>query len=373
MNNLTLQAVTDPEAWNDYATSLGGGILQSWQWGELKGAFGWEPARLLWTNRAGLPVACAQILFRRPSLPIIGRTASIVYCPRGPLMNWSDEELRIQVLHDLIDDARKRRAIFLKIDPDVITGRKDDADAVLTDDPEGLDVIKSLRQQGFRHSASQIQFANTMVLDLDQPQDDLLAAMKQKTRYNIRLAGRKGVSVRLGQQDDLDLLYQMYAETSLRDGFVIRKPAYYQLAWGRFMEAGLAQPFIAEVDGEPVAAIVIFTFGTRAVYMYGMSTEAHRNKMPNHLLQWEAIQWAKQSGCSLYDFWGAPDEISPEDRMWGVYRFKLGFGARFIRTVGAWDIVLRPLLDTLYTRVMPLLLQVMRRRGDAQTRQRFES
>ena len=100
-----------------------------------------------------------------------------------------------------------------------------------------------------------------------------------------------------------------------------------------------------------------------------MSRGLHREKMPNHLLQWEAIRWAKQHGCTSYDFWGAPDNLDPEDRMYGVYRFKEGFGAQLIRTVGAWDFPLRPVLYALYHRLVPALLAVMRRRGRARTRE----
>jgi len=373
MSQFALQTSTDPERWNELVSSLNGGILQSWQWGELKGAFGWEPRRFIWEDGNGNALACAQVLVRRPSLPLTGRTASIVYCPRGPLLDWSNTALQNQVLHDLEAFARQRSAIFLKLDPDIITGRKNNADAPLQDEPSGLKLIEDLTKQGFQRSASQIQFANTMVLDLHHSLEDLLAAMKQKTRYNIRLAGRKGVSVRQGSISDIDLLYKMYAQTSIRDGFVIRQADYYHMAWGKFIQAGLAKPFIAEVKGEPIAAIIIYRLGAHAVYMYGMSTEQHRNMMPNYLLQWEAIQWAKACGCQVYDFWGAPDEISPDDSMWGVYRFKLGFGAAFIRTPGAWDLILRPALYTLYTRVMPLVLQAMRRKGNAQTREQLDA
>ncbi len=193
--------------------------------------------------------------------------------------------------------------------------------------------------------------------------------MKQKTRYNVRLASRKGVEVRYGHMEDLDLLYHMYVETSLRDRFVIRPPEYYQDAWGSFVEAGLARPLIAEVEGQPVAAVIIYRFGDKATYMYGMSRELHRNKMPSYLLQWEAMRWAKAQGCRIYDFWGAPDTMDETDPMWGVYRFKQGFGPTTVITPGAWDLVLRPLHYWAYSRFMPFILGVMRRRGRRVTAQ----
>jgi len=368
-----LHIVTDRLKWNQHVAALSGSILQSWEWGELKQAFGWEARRMLWMAPDGEPAACAQLLIRRPELPLPGINLSVVYCPRGPILDWEDQALRESVFADLIQTARKHRAIFLKIDPDVVTGVQADPDSELMDMAAGKRVLEALKKAGFNRSSSQIQFANTMELDLSQEEDAILAAMKQKTRYNIRLADRKGVRIRTGSLADLDLLYRMYAETSVRDGFVIRKPEYYQLAWGSFIEAGLAQPLIAEVEGEAVAAIIVFQLGGKAIYMYGMSTEAHRSKMPNHLLQWEAIRSARQSGASVYDFWGAPDELSSEDSMYGVYRFKLGFGARFVQTVGAWDYITRPALFWLYEHVMPAILNLMRSRGRAQTRQHLDA
>jgi lipid II:glycine glycyltransferase (peptidoglycan interpeptide bridge formation enzyme) len=161
----------------------------------------------------------------------------------------------------------------------------------------------------------------------------------------------------------------MYAETSLRDGFVIRPLDYYRQAWGDFIQDGLAQPLIAEVEGKPVAAVVIYRFGEKATYMYGMSREVHRNKMPTYLLQWEAMRWAKSQGCRIYDFWGAPDVLDESDPMWGVYRFKQGFAPTTLITPGAWDWINRPLQSWFYTRLMPLILKVMRLRGRRQTEQ----
>jgi lipid II:glycine glycyltransferase (peptidoglycan interpeptide bridge formation enzyme) len=232
----------------------------------------------------------------------------------------------------------------------------------------GQSITDDLIEAGWRESSEQIQFRNTLILDIRNTEETLLAGMKQKTRYNIRLASRRGVSVRSGTVEDFDLLYQMYAETSVRDGFVIRKPEYYRDAWGAFIDAGLAQPFIATVEEQPVAALIAFRFGEVASFLYGMSRSVHREKMPNHLLQWEAIRWAVEQGCTEYDLWGAPDRLHPGDPMWGVYRFKRGFGARLVRTIGAWDFPVRGTMYWLYSIVKPWLMSVLRTRGRAQTR-----
>ena len=163
----------------------------------------------------------------------------------------------------------------------------------------------------------------------------------------------------------------MYAETSLRDGFVIRDEGYYRQVWERFLHAGMLEPLVAEVAGQVVAGVMIFRFAGRAWYLFGMSREAQREKMPNYLLQWEAMRRARLAGCKVYDLWGAPDVFDETDGMWGVYRFKEGLGGQVLRTPGAWDFTARPLLYDLYTRLLPRLLDVLRRRGQDRTRQRL--
>ena len=186
--------------------------------------------------------------------------------------------------------------------------------------------------------------------------------MKPKTRYNVRLGSKKGVSIRLGGVEDVDALYAMYDETARRDGFIIRPIDYYRDAWSSLILAKLAQPLIAEIDGEAVAGLIAFRFGSRAWDMYGMSRDAHRDKMPNHLLQWEAIRWARSMGCTVYDWWGAPNELSESDPMWGVYRFKEGFGGKLTAHVGADDFAVSKPWYWVYSVAMPRVLDVMRGR-----------
>jgi peptidoglycan pentaglycine glycine transferase (the first glycine) len=203
---------------------------------------------------------------------------------------------------------------------------------------------------------------------LNYSEVELLARMKQKTRYNLNLAQRKGVVLRIGNVSDLDVLYRLYAETSVRDGFVIRSEGYYKSIWQSFIEHGMAKALLAEVGGETVAGLFLFAFAQRAWYLYGMSSQAHRDKMPNYLLQWTAMLQAKQLGCTTYDLWGAPDLFDETDSMWGVFRFKEGLGGRVVRTIGAWDFTSRPWLYEGYTRLLPRVMSILRRRGKERTR-----
>ncbi len=317
-------------------------VLQTSHWAALKAPV-WTAEHLLWGEPAA-PLAAATLLTRR-----WGRSpARILYAPKGPLLSpdldrWED------LLEALEQQARQRRALFVKIDPDVEA-----------ESERGQRLRECLLARGWVFSAEQIQFRNTVLSDLAGDEEALLAGMKQKTRYNIRLAERKGVIVRTS--DDFECFYRLYAETSARDGFLIRPRDYHLEVVGRMQNAGLGQLLLAEVAGEPVAGLFLLRFGPTAWYFYGASSERQREFMPNHLLQWEAMRWAKAQGCTTYDWWGAPDRLDEADPMWGVYRFKEGFGGRFTPWIGAWDFAPRPLLYRAYTQAMPRVLAIMRRR-----------
>jgi lipid II:glycine glycyltransferase (peptidoglycan interpeptide bridge formation enzyme) len=379
-------------AWNSLIAKLPNPhFLQTYEWGQVKAKYGWQPVYLVWDEAGKMkaardrlsfessPSAAALVLKRTLSLGGMSARPSILYAPKGPLLDWTDESLRDRVLNDLQAFARREGAIFLKMDPDVVLGTGipgTDSNAV---DPRGQSMMSELARRKWRFSSDQIQFKNTVLVDLDAPEAELLARMKQKTRYNIRLAEKKGIVLRIGTADDFSMLFKMYAETSVRDGFVIRDEEYYKTVWEIFMANArsplstklvpLAEPLIAEFDNEPVAGIFVFYFAGRAYYVYGMSRDIHREKMPAYLLQWEAMKRARSRGCGVYDLWGAPDVFEEHDSMWGVYRFKEGLGGRVVRTLGAWDFAPNPLWYQLYSEIIPRLLDFMRSRGKVKTKQ----
>ena len=381
--------------WNQIISTLPNPhFLQTYEWGQVKAKYGWVPIYVVWTadgkwkvesNPQSLstfqsPVVAACLILKRTVLNRgFAARLSVLYAPKGPLMDWDNVPLRDRLLNDLQSFAKKQGAIFLKIDPDVVLGRgvpHSEEDAL---DTGGQSVMSDLKRRGWGISSEQIQFQNTVLIDLSATEDEMLMRMKPKTRYNIRLAEKKGVTVRAGTLDDLPMLYKMYAETSVRDGFVIRDENYYMTVWNTFIQTNSSftlhpssLPLIAEVEGEPVAAIFLFMFAGRAYYVYGMSRNVHRERMPTYLLQWDAIKRAKAAGCSMYDLWGAPEVFDESDSMWGVYRFKEGFGGEVARTLGAYDFVPNKLWYKLYTEVMPRVLDVMRSRGKEKTKQGLE-
>ncbi len=380
--------------WNQIISTLPNPhFLQTYEWGQVKAKYGWIPIYLTWDSEGKMkeertnlssfvfPVQAACLVLKRTVLNRgFAARLSVLYAPKGPLMDWDNVPLRDRVLNDLQSFAKKQGAIFLKIDSDVVLGRgvpHSEGDVL---DTSGQTVMSELKRRGWGISAEQIQFQNTVLIDLSASEDEMLMRMKPKTRYNIRLAEKKGVTVRTGTLDDLPMLYKMYAETSVRDGFVIRDENYYMTVWKLFMQDQPATfdlqpvtlPLIAEVEGEPIAAIFLFMFAGRAYYVYGMSRGVHREKMPAYLLQWDAIKRAKAAGCSMYDLWGAPEVFDESDSMWGVYRFKEGLGGEVVRTLGAYDFAPNKLWYKLYAEVMPRVLDVMRSRGKEKTKQGLE-
>jgi peptidoglycan pentaglycine glycine transferase (the first glycine) len=333
-------------------------VLQTWEWGDFKSRWGWQPKRLLF-EEDGQIVAAAQILRRQlPRIPL-----SVAYVPKGPVLDY-DNTLRLhQLLSILEQQAKEQRSLFIKIDPDLWLNH---GIADMSSPSDATSVLEIFAQHGWRPSAEQIQFRNTLIIDLTRNEDELLANMKAKTRYNIRLTSRRGVYTRSGHESDLRTFYHLYYETSQRDGFLIRPPAYYLDLWAEFLRDGRAHLLLAEVERETIAGLILFHFGQSAWYMYGASSSQHRNLMPNYLLQWEAIRRAKELGCTRYDMWGAPDRFEEDDPLWGVYRFKSGFGGETMLGIGAFDFSPLPRLYRVYTMTMPRVLTAMRRRHQPQ-------
>jgi len=333
------------EQWDRFvATHPQAHVLQTAPWGQLKSRFGWEAERVALLE-AGQPVAGGQMLYRR--LP--GGVGRLAYVPRGPLVDWQSGQQLAALLEHMQARARAQGAIALTVEPD------------LPDEPLWRERLMEL---GLSPSPlGSVQPRRTLVVDLTPGEDEILAAMKSKTRYNVRLAGRKGVQVREAAASDLPAFYRLAATTGERNEFDIHAREYYEQAFHLFVPRGWARLLLAEVEREPVAALMVFALGRQAWYFYGASANAHREKMPTYLLQWEAMRWARSQGCTEYDLWGVPDEeektleesfTERSDGLWGVYRFKRGFGGRLLRSVGAWDQALRPLIYRLATGVIRL-------------------
>ncbi len=316
-----LRRVGDPADWDAGVLALAAPhVLQSWAWGELKARWGWQVERRVWPERAGGVAAAAQILTRR-----IGRAPLRVgYIPKGPLLARPDDPGAWDgVLADLEAWARDRGLVLLKMDADMPAGAEE--------------VVAVWRARGWRPSAEQIQFPNTMISDLGGGEAAVWAALKPDTRRKVRLAQRQGVTIRQGGIDDLAAFHALYAATGARQGFGIRARDYYLDAWSMFLDLGRATVILAEREGAPLAGVIPVAFGPTVWYLYGASADAGREHRPAYLAQWESLRWAMARGATRYDWWGGPTVLDAHDPLWGVYRFKSGFGARMAWQQGAWD------------------------------------
>lgn len=345
---------TESEAWDGFvARAPDGHLLQSWGWGEFKRGYGWHPVRLGLFHEDRI-LAGAQVLLRS----LAG--FSVAYVPRGPVVPGGHPDTLRAVVGAVHRLAQSRNSIFLKLEPNERECAR----------------YWSYRAEGFVPSQLSVQARATLVVDLRGGEEAVLARMRSKTRYNIRLAERRGVLVRAAASDhDLSCFHELVLRTSERDGFQGRSPGYYRDVLNQFRPRGQAELLLAEFNGRTIAGLMVFAYGPEGIYMYGASGNEHRREMPNHLLQWRAMQWCMQKGCTRYDLWGIPEsalqadggwqgryrdlplrersstvvteppgEAADRPGLWGVYRFKRGFGGEPVRFVGAFDYpYIRPL------------------------------
>ncbi len=331
-----------------------GDLLQAWEWGDLKSKSGWKPIRVL-AEKDGKIVAAASLLKR--SIPKVGK--SIIYASRGPVLDTTNAALVNEFIAGLRPLLRRHGAILLKIDPPVPV-----EDTVSKANIEAAG-FQRISLEGFGGT----QPLCVMQLDLMRDKVALLQSFKEKWRYNIRLSERKGIKVReVCTREDLPVFYELLKETCERDGFLVRGYTYFEDMWDALEPKGYLNLAIAYYEDTPLSGVLIYTFGDRAWYTYGASSNLHRNLMPNHLIQWKMICRAIDAGCKWYDFRGvSPKSGAGDDHLEGLNRFKEGFNPRFVEYIGEYDLILSPGWYWLWNIVRPRVQAFMkaRRRGEA--------
>jgi peptidoglycan pentaglycine glycine transferase (the first glycine) len=345
---LSQREIHSPIEWNETLAQVQNShILQSWEWAELKRETGWTPRRFVF-ERDGNPVAAASVSRR----PVPGTPFGIAYCQKGPAMDFSDTALFREVLDRLAEHARAERCIFLKVDPDVEATQ-----------PGG---VATLREAGYVPAAEQVQTRSTVINELQGDDKELLGQMSSSWRRYVNKAQKDGVVIRTGTAADLPRFYELTKETGERDRFIIRPFEYYRSAFERLTQAGLAELFLAEVDGSVEVALLACALGKRAWYLWGASSQKGQEARAAYLIQWHTMQWARERGCESYDMWGAPDDPNDkDDPLSGVYYFKRGFGGRHVRMAGVYDYVVNPALYALWERALPQYMGLLRRmRGE---------
>jgi len=315
-------------------------LMQSWDWGVFKEKLGWKAFRIA-VEEGGRIVAGAQMLIK----PLPTGIASVAYIPRGPVGNWLDEGIMPALLDALHRLARSHCAIFLKIEPPLLN------------DP-AIDQI--LQQHQFKPSAFTNQPRTTIILNLDQSLDDLSLQMRKKTRQYIRRAEHEGIIVRRGGQEDLPAFYELMQKTGQREHFTTRRREFYEHELLTLTKSTPTVLLMAYLQEKLLAVRTAHCFGGHAAEFHAGSADGIEDLHPNYLLVWEAVKWAKAQGCCTYDLWGIPDEIGPmisagddppasnrTDGLWGVYRFKSGFGKNIVSYIGAYDHIYYPIFNSL--------------------------
>lgn len=379
----------DQALWERFvAASPTGHLLQCWAWGELKRVCGWSPLRFaLWDAAGDRLLAGAQVLLH--PIPFTG--AALAYIPKGPLLDWADGPLCQSFFTALHACLRSRGVAFLRIEPDLperigpafsrprepfvpsssvvpppqasfFGGRYSAA--------QGSAVARDLLALGFRRTPDRLQPARTIAIDLTPDEQAIRHQQKPKWRYNTGLAARKGITIRPAQGlEEVQRWYDLLAITRQRDRFAGHSFAYYHSAWTLLSATDQAQLFLAEQAGHLLAGALITLVGTQSLYLYGASGNEGRHLMPNYLLQWEAMRWAKARGATLYDLWGIAETDDPTHPEAGLTFFKRGWGGQVITYIGTFDYVYAPTPYRCFRRAREVMQQItalrayLRRRG----------
>ena len=306
-----------------------GNFAQSYLWGKQKPMWQWDAIAV--RGEDGAIRGSLAVMTRK--VPGIGRT--LMYGCRGPVCDLDDRETFSQLLDGAKVLAKKYKSYVIKIDPDV---------------PSSNTAFSSMLQSfGFKakeggKNFEAIQPRYVFRLNVEgKTEEELLANFHQKWRYNIRLAERKGVTVRICGKEMVPAFSDLMLTTGVRDGFVTRKPEYFAAMLDNLGEhARLYMAF--DPNDTPIAGTLAIHYGDKVWYLYGASSNEHRNLMPNYLLQWRMIQWAVETNCRIYDFRGVSGDVSEDNPLYGLFRFKQGFGGDFTEFVGEMDLVLSPVI-----------------------------
>ena len=307
-----------------------GNFAQSSYWAKQKPM--WEWVALASRGDDGRIRGTISMLIRRaiPALPY-----TIAYSCRGPVCDIHDQATIAELIEGAKQTAKEHKAYVLKIDPDVPSS-----------EPEFSDCLHALgfvsREGGKGFDALQPRYVFRLALN-GRTEDELLASFHQKTRYNIRLAARKGVEVRVCGKEMIPAFSELMLVTGVRDGFVTRQPEYFAAMLDNLGEH--CRLYMAFHEDEPIAGTLAIWYGDKVWYLYGASSNEHRNLMPNYLLQWEMIRWAVEKNCRIYDFRGVPGLVPEDHPLYGLVKFKRGFNGDYTEFVGEMDLILKPFIN----------------------------
>ena len=289
---------------------------QSLEWSKVKTS--WKTEVILAEDSSKKIIGSLMVWVRK--IPIFG---NIMYSARGPVCDIHNIEVLKQLTEGAKELAKKYNAIVLRIEPDI-----------KSDDITFKDIMLNLGYQikdDAKNFRDEIQPRFVFRLDIkDKTEDEIFAGFHQKTRYNVRLATRKGVTIKEGTKEDLKEFHKIMVTTGIRDGFITRPLSYFEKMYDELAPQHM-KLLMAYYDDKPISGVIPIMYGNKTWYLYGASSNEHRNLMPNYLLQWEMIKMALQRKSDIYDFRGVPGLADDSN---GLYRFKKGFGAEYTEFVG---------------------------------------
>ena len=305
-------------------------FMQSFEWPKVKD--NWKSEFVVAYNDNNKIIGAMLVLIRK--MPIFNYT--LMYAPRGPVCDIYDLEVMEGLINKVKELARQYKAYTLKMDTDI-----------LATDEKFKEVAKKcgfkLPKLSKNFEGIQPRFVFRINNIRGKNEEEMLASFEQKTRYNIRLASKKGVTAKIGNREDLKDFHKIMLETGVRDNFVIRSLEYFEKMYDVMAPEHL-RLYMAYLDGKPIAGTIAILYGDKCWYLYGASSNAHRNVMPNYLLQWEMIKWALKSDCNVYDFRGVSGDLTPDNPLYGLYRFKKGFNGDFTEFIGELELVFNPFI-----------------------------
>src|SRR5581483_3020336 len=340
--SITIQEITDQEQWNSFLISQPRGhLLQSYEWGELNKYLGGRIYRL-GALEDGRLIGAMLLSVAPVPLPLPRILLKWLYSARGPTVENPESPALPTLIAHAQKVARQEGAVVLRIEPNI-------AD----DDPRMDDWVAAYYAIGFRSNPISVHGRRSWVLDIRPSAEELLANFKMTWRQNVRVAERKGVIVREVSSDaDFDTYYELLKVTSERDAFFIHNKDYHKEILRHFAGKGDAVLFLAEHEGEALAAKMLIRFGDWCWDMFGASSNHKRNLKATYLLQYRCIQWARERGCSYFDFRTIPEVLEPGEEMWGVYEYKKGFGGFSRLNIPTLDYVYRPLIYTAWRKLV---------------------
>lgn len=323
MNITVLPADFNPDLYNEKVFHP----LQTWQWGEARKKMGITILRLGVFENDTLTGAFLMTLH-----PIPYTKRYIGYIPRSILPSK-------EVLKACMSIGKEYHCIFIKWEPDVFVTE------------ETVAQLKGLRTKfPFIESSHPLFPKWTMRLDLTQSEEELMASFKEKTRYNIRLAGRKGVTVKTENDDNgFDTFIKLYFETCRRQHYFGHNEEYHRIVWDT-LKGSIAQILTSRFEGEALGTYELFYFKNTLYYPYGGSSDKFRNVMAPNLLMWEAIRLGKQLGATSFDMWGSTHPgYDEKDPYYGFTRFKEGYNAKFVEMIGSYDLIINQSMYKAYS------------------------